>query len=135
MAVFWFLCGLGMGLFLWAGYSRRLNRKVAEMTQLLSEERVPARLSSWGRLSRLVSQHSNTQQELRQQIDDWQKTLRSAPIGYLEVDSEDRLHWHNAKARDLLKIELPLQIVLGRQLLQVVRSLELEQLIQAVRQS
>ncbi|MGF1602919.1 MAG: sensor histidine kinase [Thermosynechococcaceae cyanobacterium] len=135
MALFWFLCGLGIGLFLWAGSSRRLNRKVAEMIQLLSEERVPARVSSWGRLSRLVNQLRHTQQELRQQINDGQKTLQSAPIGYVEVDHEDRLYWHNAKARELLKIELPLPIVLGRQLLQVVRSLELEQLIQEVRQS
>jgi two-component system, OmpR family, phosphate regulon sensor histidine kinase PhoR len=135
MTVFWFLCGLGVGLFLWADYSRRLNRRIAAVLQLLSGESLSVRDASWGRLTRLVDQQRQTQRDLRRQLDEWRHTLQSAPIGYLEVDGADQLYWHNFKARELLKIELPLQMVSGRMLLQVVRSLELEQLIKDVRQS
>ncbi len=105
------------------------------MVQLLSGKSAPRQGVSLGQLSRLLNQHRNAQQELHQQVTVLQEILQASPLGYLEVDGADQLCWHNSKARQLLKIELPLQMVSGRLLMQVVRSLELEALITEVRQS
>ncbi|MCS6960691.1 MAG: HAMP domain-containing sensor histidine kinase [Pseudanabaenaceae cyanobacterium SKYGB_i_bin29] len=59
----------------------------------------------------------------------WQYLWQSAPIAYLEVDQENRLCWANSLAEKLLGIKLTPR----RLLLQIVRSYELDQLIQETR--
>lgn len=135
MAIVWFLLGFAVGCGLWIAYSRRLNRRVAEMLQQLSDEAVPTQSASLARLHRLLNQHRTAQRDLQRQVAMWKEIVQAAPIGYLEIDGMDQLLWYNDKACRLLKIELPCQVVSGRLLLQVVRSLDLEQLVKDVRQA
>jgi two-component system phosphate regulon sensor histidine kinase PhoR len=66
--------------------------------------------------------------------DDWQQILQNAPIGYLEVDVENRLCWINVKACNLLGIPARSdRNFTNRFLLQIVRSYELDLLIAQTR--
>lgn len=87
------------------------------------------------RLLKAVQLQQQSELSLHQRLNIWQAILQSAPIGYLEVDEENHVYWHNAKAAVLLNIE-PRRYgsMLRRSLLQVVRSYELDQLIESVRQ-
>ena len=70
----------------------------------------------------------NTQQKkLERQIITWQEVMQQAPVGYLQVDQENRLFFCNAQARQLLGIEISIERKL---LLQIIRSFELDQLIE-----
>ncbi|MDJ0583448.1 ATP-binding protein [Crocosphaera sp.] len=78
----------------------------------------------------IQEQYHKQQQELalKQQI------IEIAPIAYLRVDEENQLLWCNQQAQNLLQIDRwqPGQI---RLLLELVRSYELDQLIEQTRQS
>ena len=73
-------------------------------------------------------------QQLAQQLQIWQELIDRAPIGFLRVDEENRLLWCNQQARKLLNIDRwqPEQV---RLLLELVRSYELDRLIEQTRQS
>lgn len=73
-------------------------------------------------------------QNLEQQLQTWQELVDRAPIGFLRIDEENRLLWCNQQARKLLSIDRwqPEQI---RLLLELVRSYELDCLIEKTRQS
>jgi two-component system, OmpR family, phosphate regulon sensor histidine kinase PhoR len=135
MALVWFLCGLAIGIGLFVESSRRLNRRLAEMLKLFPGQPDFKKSATLGQFNRLLTRNRSEQRDLQQQAVVWQSILKAAPIGYLEVDGADQLRWHNPKASQLLKINVPLRMTSGRLLLQVVRSLELEQLIKDVRQS
>ncbi|PZD73760.1 Sensor protein SphS [Acaryochloris thomasi RCC1774] len=135
MAFVWFLCGLAVGLGLFVESSRRLNRRLAEMLRLFSGGTNARKSVTLGQFNRLLTQSRTEQRDLQQQALVWRNILKAAPIGYLEVDGADQIHWYNSTARQLLKIDLSPRLTEGRLLLQVVRSLELEKLIRDVRQS
>jgi two-component system phosphate regulon sensor histidine kinase PhoR len=69
---------------------------------------------------------------LEAQLQTGQRLLQVAPLGYLQVDEENRLLWCNEQARQLLQIDRwePEQL---RLLLELVRSYELDQLIERTR--
>lgn len=73
-------------------------------------------------------------QALEESLQSWQNVLDRAPFGYLQVDEENQLLWCNQQARQLLKIDRwqPGQI---RLLLELVRSYELDRLIEQTRVS
>ncbi|BAU67350.1 PAS/PAC sensor signal transduction histidine kinase [Stanieria sp. NIES-3757] len=64
----------------------------------------------------------------------WQELIEQAPFGYLRVDGENQLLWCNQQARELLQIDR-WQVGQIRLLLELVRSYELDQLIETTRQS
>lgn len=66
---------------------------------------------------------------LPREFNPWQYVLQCAPIGYLQVDRENRLYWANPLVAKLLGITP----VPSRLLLQLVRSYELDQIIQETR--
>lgn len=66
------------------------------------------------------------------QASQWQQVLADAPIGYLEVDAQNRLLWCNATVRSLLQIDR-WQPAQPRLLIELVRSYELDQLIERTR--
>ncbi|MGD1910242.1 MAG: ATP-binding protein [Rivularia sp. (in: cyanobacteria)] len=72
------------------------------------------------------------QQYLKQQLLNYQNLLEQAPLGYLQVDEENQLLWCNQQARQMLSLEKwqPGQV---RLLLEVVRSYELDRLIEKTR--
>ncbi|MBV5261793.1 histidine kinase [Synechococcus moorigangaii CMS01] len=71
-------------------------------------------------------------QELQAQLDQWYRVIENAPFGYLRVDMDNQLILCNPKARQLLCLNRwqPGQI---RLLLELVRSYELDQLIENTR--
>ena len=73
-------------------------------------------------------------QKSEQQLRVWQELIDRAPIGFLRVDGENCLLWCNQQARKLLNIDRwqPGQV---RLLLELVRSYELDRLIEQTRHS
>ncbi len=88
-------------------------------------------LSQLRRTATISKQH---QQYLQQQLFSWQSLLQEAPIGYLQVDAEDRVTWCNHAARQLLQIS-QWHPDRARLLLELVRSYELDRAIAKTRKS
>lgn len=78
----------------------------------------------------IKEQYHKQQQELALK----QEILEIAPIAYLRVDQENQLLWCNQQAQHLLQID-PWQPGQVRLLLELVRSYELDQLIEQTRQT
>jgi two-component system, OmpR family, phosphate regulon sensor histidine kinase PhoR len=127
--------GLLLGLGLWYWSNRRWQHQLNRMVRLFPSESYNTTMPLQMRLVKAVQFQQQSEQSLHQRLNTWQVILQSAPIGYLEVDEENQVCWHNAKAAVLLNIE-PRRVgsMLRRSLLQVVRSYELDQLIESVRQ-
>ncbi len=127
--------GLSLGLGLWYWSSRRWQQKLSRMVRLFPSESYNATMPLQVRLVKAVQFQQQSEQSLHQRLNAWLVILQAAPIGYLEVDEENHVYWHNARAAALLNIE-PRRVgsMLKRSLLQVVRSYELDQLIESVRQ-
>jgi two-component system, OmpR family, phosphate regulon sensor histidine kinase PhoR len=127
--------GLLLGCGLWYWSDRRWQKQLSRMVRLFPSESYSATMPLQMRLVKAVQFQQQSEQSLHQRLNAWQAILQSAPMGYLEVDEENQVCWHNAKAAALLNIE-PRRVgsMLRRSLLQVVRSYELDQLIESVRQ-
>jgi two-component system, OmpR family, phosphate regulon sensor histidine kinase PhoR len=128
----WFLLGFASGLFLLCGclvwLYFRLRHKLTQRFAFSDRSLVRSLLTKPTNLNE--SQDPPQQQENY----DWQYILQSAPIGYLEVDEENRLCWGNKQAYTLLGIQLPQdESSPKRLLLQLVRSYELDLLIAETR--
>src|SRR4028119_1325590 len=89
-------------------------------------------LSVVSRLRREIALVNQRREDLEEELQTWQQLLETAPVGYLHVDEENQLLWCNEQARQLLQISRwePGQI---RLLLELVRSYELDQLIEQTR--
>jgi two-component system, OmpR family, phosphate regulon sensor histidine kinase PhoR len=74
------------------------------------------------------------QQHLQQQLFGWQSLLEEAPIGYLQLDAGNQVLWCNQKAQQLLQIQ-KWHSEQAKLLLELVRSYELDQLIEKARSS
>ncbi len=139
----YFLAGLMLGLFVAWWRQLRVRRRLGRLLTLLEQAPSPggavelkaAAKFPIPRLFSLVTRQNEQLQALRSQLADGQCLLAAAPIGYLQVDDENRLtHW-NPMTRKLLGIEPgPEQQRLGRLLLEVVRSYELDRLIEGARE-
>ncbi|AUB40662.1 phoR, two-component system, OmpR family, phosphate regulon sensor histidine kinase PhoR [Nostoc flagelliforme CCNUN1] len=77
----------------------------------------------------MVKQH---RQDLQQSLQTYQDLLDFAPVGYLQVDEENQLLWCNQEAQKILYLQSwqPEQV---RLLLELVRSYELDHLIEQTR--
>ena len=132
MAVVSFFTGLAIGVGFWLWRRARLKQQLQQVLRALqadSEISLPV-ISRLRREIALASQH---RQRLEAELQTWQSVLQNAPFGYLQVDDENQLLWCNQQARQLLNIQRwePQQV---RLLLEVVRSYELDQLIERTRQ-
>lgn len=129
-----FLLGLLTGVLglLW----QRLRTR-AQFTRLLNEISPSGSVSSLSLSSQLLAAIANQHaylQVLQSRIQRYQFMLTSAPIAFLHVDDENRLLWCNPLAQKLFSIPQS-QYPEPRLLLEIVRSYELDQLIERVRQS
>lgn len=145
MQLLWFTLGLAVGILLLCGYwvSRIFVNRIIKSgldkqgksdkrsRLLLSNRRkdylgFTVRFLPQSYLPNSISESNST--------DAWQQVLNLAPIGYLEVDAENRLFWCNQKLSDLLNLaNWELSATEPRLLLQLVRSYELDQLIEQTR--
>ena len=135
MTLIAFIFGLVLGIGILILKQYQFKRQVKEMLSSLTQDAdvvasLPASSLVRREITRLVAQN----QQLEEQLHLWHWLLDRAPIGYLRIDEENQILWCNEQARQLLKIDRwqPDQI---RLLLELVRSYELDQLIEQTRRS
>lgn len=127
-----FLLGLaiGIGLFLWQRYM--MDLKLKTILAYLPNNADEVSLSLVSSLRRSIMLAQEEKENLQLAVQKWEKILENAPIGYLEIDEENQLIWCNNQAKDLLYIQRWEQGKI-RLLLELVRSYELDQLIEKTR--
>lgn len=134
MQILWFFFGLLLGLLLLWWQQRRSQAKMRFLLRKLQASAYESALPSESQLSLAIADQQRIQQKLEQQIDIYQQILQVAPIGYLQVDDENRLLWCNELAQQILQIPQE-RYMPPRLLLELVRSYELDQLIEQTRQT
>ena len=134
MVLLAFLLGLGIGICLWLWQYGRLQAKLRRLLRTVSNNSEMA--TSLGMIPQLRQEIVSIQQqreELQAKLQIWEQLMRVAPVGYLQVDEENQLLWCNQQAQQLLGLQKwePRQV---RLLLELVRSYELDQLIEQTRE-
>jgi two-component system phosphate regulon sensor histidine kinase PhoR len=130
-----FFLGLVVGLGFWVWQQVHLNWYLERLLQPLnsrSHETNNIKLLLRPRLRQDMSMVNKQRQDLQQSLSMYQELLNFAPVGYLQVDEENQLLWCNQQAREILYLQRwqPGQV---RLLLELVRSYELDQLIEQTR--
>ena len=123
--------GLGIGICFYQGV--QLNPRFSWLPQLFIRRRnSQAKVPLISRLRHEIQLIKLEQQSLKRKLQICYELLESSPIGYLQVDDENQLLWCNQQARELLYLERwqPGEI---RLLLELVRSYELDRLIEKTR--
>lgn len=124
---------LGLGLCAWQRYAIK-----SQLKQILTIAPDTVDLFTALSITSLVRREINYLQQQHQQqaqaIQTWQSIVEQAPIGYLQIDQENQLLWCNQQARSLLQIDR-WQSGQVRLLLELVRSYELDQLIEQTRRT
>ncbi|AHB89478.1 two component signal transduction system controlling phosphate regulon histidine kinase SphS [Thermosynechococcus sp. NK55a] len=128
MELIFFGVGLLLGLIVWFWQWRQMRHAVETLLEQYAAR--PFKSSPWQRLQTLLSQQLQEQARCRQKIQRYQTILEYAPIAYLEVDEANCVVCCNEAARSLFGLRSPE----GRLFLELVRSYELDCLIEEVRQ-
>ncbi|KAM3115291.1 ATP-binding protein [Phormidesmis sp. 146-33] len=134
MEFLWFLLGLAIGLLLLSWFRYRLTSKLKQLTQDMSTDNVDAGLSLTSQLTLAVTHHQRSSRQLERRLETWKQIVDLAPIGYLQVDEENQLIWCNPYACQTLHIQSH-NTNQPRLLLELVRSYELDSLIEQARDS
>ncbi len=124
-----FLWGLGIGLLicLLSHYWQRL-----QWLNILQQFKIQAVSTPLPiRVHTLLSQQIQEQKRLKARIVHWRDILTVAPLAYIEVDADRLCCWSNQAAQELLGV-IPQP---GRLLIEVVRSYELDCLVDDVQAS
>jgi two-component system phosphate regulon sensor histidine kinase PhoR len=129
-----FLLGLGVGLALFGWYWLRLNQKLRRVVQQLRPDLLSLPFSSTYRLTRAIAAYQQAHWNLEQDLQDLQHLVQVAPIGFLQVDEDNQLLSCNPKACELLSLQ-NYQTAPPRLLLELVRSYELDALVEETRQT
>jgi two-component system, OmpR family, phosphate regulon sensor histidine kinase PhoR len=130
-----FLLGLLVGIGFWVWQQVHLNWYLEQLLQPSSSHShkiSDIKLLLRPRLRQEISVVNRQQQDLQQSLSTYGQLLDFAPLGYLQVDEENQLLWCNQQAREILYLHRwqPGQV---RLLLELVRSYELDQLIEQTR--
>ncbi|GAB4341829.1 MAG: ATP-binding protein [Cyanophyceae cyanobacterium] len=128
-----FALGLGPGLAFWGWQRWRSRRRIVQSLMMLSADTSQVDLSIESLVRRGVSQAREQQETLAMELQSWQRILDSSPLATLLVDQDNVLVWCNGAARSLLRIA-PEQLERQRLLIEVVRSYELDRLVQRARE-
>jgi two-component system, OmpR family, phosphate regulon sensor histidine kinase PhoR len=133
VTVLGFFLGLIVGLGLLQWQRSRFNLRLKAFAKKLEPDVVDNALSSMSQLGMGITQLREVQHHLEQKLETYGQILQSAPIGYLKVDDENRLVESNFQARALLGIDEENRSAKPRLLLELVRSYELDDLIDQAR--
>jgi two-component system, OmpR family, phosphate regulon sensor histidine kinase PhoR len=128
----YFLAGLAIGLVILTWWQSRINVRLGQILQGFRVQ--PFQSSAIARLATVVESQQQLNQVLEQQLTLWQQIVHTAPIAYLQVDEDNQLAWSNRQAVLLLGIERRSPTP-RRLLLQVIRSYELDRLIEKARRA
>lgn len=132
MTLLAFLLGLALGIGFWLWQQRRLQRKLRQMLGVLQTDSSSTSLPVLSRLRREIALANQHREELEEKLLLKKRLLEVAPLGYLQVDEENQLLWCNEQSRKWLQID-PWEPGQVRLLLELVRSYELDQLIEQTR--
>jgi two-component system, OmpR family, phosphate regulon sensor histidine kinase PhoR len=132
MFVFGFILGLAVGVGFWLWQQTQLIRYLKQTLRSLSSEKALFFLPLLPRSRQDISTTAQSLLSLRQQLLVYQDLINFAPIGYLLVDEENQLLWCNELGQKMLDLQRwqPGQV---RLLLELVRSYELDRLIEKTR--
>ncbi|MBD2440685.1 PAS domain-containing sensor histidine kinase [Nostoc sp. FACHB-110] len=131
MVLLGFILGLAVGIGFWIWQQVQLNRYLGRVLQPLSDS-AKVTLPLLPRVRQEISTLKQQRQDLQKSLQTYQDILDFAPMGYLQVDEENQLLWCNQQAREILYLQRwqPGQV---RLLLELVRSYELDRLIEQTR--
>ena len=148
MELLWLLVGIGIGAiatsacwFSWTYAKKQRNRKFRKRSpHALGVESIRS-LKSWAQnIHRNINQEHDNQLEATVPTPDaiklmlWQKAVELAPIGYIQVDQDNRLAVCNQRAATMMQIANHQQGLLRKPfLLQLIRSYELDLLVAQTR--
>ncbi|AKG23405.1 sensor histidine kinase [Calothrix sp. 336/3] len=127
-----FFLGLSVGLAFWVWQQIQLKRQIGNLPRSLSLELADVDLPLIPRLRQEISAVKEQREQLKIQVRDYQELLEFAPTAYLQVDEENQLLGCNKVAREILQLQR-WQSGQVRLLLEVVRSYELDRLIEQTR--
>lgn len=134
MSFLWFLLGLAIGGATLLIYRMRLSSRLKQLTHALNADQAEVGISLTSQLTLAIAHHQEINHDLEQVIEAWKQIVNAAPIGYIQVDEENQLIWCNPQACQLLSIQFGVQHP-PRLLLELVRSYELDSLIEKTRNS
>lgn len=134
MGLLAFLSGLSVGLALLVWQRLFFNRNLQELFQSLGLQTPESASSTLSRLTLTLARQQAACQQLQQALEDWQQLLYLAPVAHVQVDDENQLIWCNLQARSLLNLH-QWERHKPRLLLELVRSYELDQLIDQTRRT
>lgn len=132
-----FIIGLSVGFVLLVLYRRQDDAKLKRLLSRLEDRQPLPTLGVDAQLASAIYEQKAQTQALADQLRDFRQILEAAPVGYLQVDEENRLLWCNQKARDYLDINqsdmAQSDYEAPKLLLAIVRSYELDQLVERTR--
>ncbi len=135
MAGIEFILGLTIGLGIYIGQQYRFKQQLKKtLTSFSLEDDLAISLPLHSLIRRELSELDRQRKQLETNRKIWQDLIEQAPIGYLQVDGENQLLGCNQQARVLLRIDSR-RSVRVRLLLELVRSYELDRLIEQTRKS
>jgi two-component system, OmpR family, phosphate regulon sensor histidine kinase PhoR len=125
-----------------AGFAWFQAQNTAQLKAILNlidqqpDHNLPAAKSrpALSRLRRSAVRVNRQREELAEELQGWHDLWQSAPIGYIQLNAENQILWCNTQAQELLQIT-HWQSNQPQVLLAVVRSFELDQLINQTRQT
>ena len=144
MELLWLLVGIGIGAiatsacwFSWNYAKHRRNRKFHKRSRHVFKVRSLHSLKSW---AQNIQRNYREQLEVNGEIDHiverqlCEKIVESAPLGYIQVDRDNRLSICNQRAATMMGIVNHQQGLLRKPfLLQLIRSYELDHLVEKTR--
>jgi two-component system phosphate regulon sensor histidine kinase PhoR len=132
---FWFLIGLSIGLALLAVghavFQHRLKQLANRLKAYSRESSTETLASDHLELLQAVVTQEETLVRLERDLGSWRQICQLAPFGVLQVDEDNQLVWANLRACELLGVQS--QTTRPRLLLELVRSYELDHLIELTR--
>ncbi|MBE9046918.1 HAMP domain-containing histidine kinase [Pleurocapsales cyanobacterium LEGE 10410] len=135
MATIDFLLGLAVGLGVYVGQQYRFKSQLKKtLNSYATNFNGEISLPLHSLLRRELNNLDLQRQKLEKDRQNWQELIEQAPIGYLQVNAENQLLGCNQTAKDLLKID-PRRSLRIRLLLELVRSYDLDILIETTRKS
>jgi len=136
VAILEFCAGLGIGLSLLWWQRSRSDTRLKNLARKLRPD-IPkitdSPFSSASQLALAIGHQQKVQQQIEQQLEAYRQIIQAAPTGYLQVDDENRFIWCNQQAQVILGIAPEAYPSKPRLLLELVRSYELDDLIEQTR--
>ena len=129
-----FVLGLIVGIVALLIFRRYSNTRLKRLLSRLEGRQQQPTLGYDVQLANAIGEQKAQIELLTTQLQSFRYLLKSAPVGYLQVDEENRLLWCNQRAQEFLDIDQD-DYDQPKLLLAIVRSYELDQLIDRTRQA